>query len=244
VRLGLHFTSRPALGERLAAELTEIARCVEEHGLHSIWAMDQAVVPSHLEAAGERLPEPYAALSWLAAHTSSAELGVLVTDLSRREPELVVQAAATLDALSGGRAWLGLGIPVVGGRLDPGATEEVIALARRRCPRLRILVGGGGERVTLPLVARSADACNLLERVGETALRGKLEVLDDACRAIDRPRKEIMTTTFGPLGPADALPSRLCRLDGLGVDLALLDLGDLDLTDALASIGDAAQHRR
>jgi alkanesulfonate monooxygenase SsuD/methylene tetrahydromethanopterin reductase-like flavin-dependent oxidoreductase (luciferase family) len=238
VEVGLHFTSRPGLGAGLADDLTLIAAAVEDLGLHSIWAMDQEAVPAHLDGAGGALPEAYSTLAFLAAHTSRAELGVLVSDVTRREPELTVQAAATLDELSGGRAWLGLGIPRVEGRLDPAATEAVIALARARRPGLRILVGGGGERVTLPLVARSADACNLLERIGPEELRRKLAALDAECRAIGRPRSEIATTTFGALGPAEELPGRLRGLAAAGVDLALLDLGDLDLRQALGLIAD------
>jgi hypothetical protein len=239
MEVGVHFTSVPRLADGLADRLDTIADSVEALGLHSIWVMDQAEVPAQLDGAGGALPEAFATLAWLAARTTRAELGVLVADVTRREPELTVQAAATLDQLSGGRAWLGLGVPRIDGRLDPSATETVIALARERCPRLRILVGGGGERLTLPLVARSADACNLLERIGEQQLRHKLTVLDDECRKLDRPRTEILTTTFGTQTPAADLPDRLARLAALGVDLALFDLGEADPREALQRLADA-----
>jgi alkanesulfonate monooxygenase SsuD/methylene tetrahydromethanopterin reductase-like flavin-dependent oxidoreductase (luciferase family) len=239
MEVGVHFTSVPRLDAGLGDRLDAIAGSVEELGLHSVWAMDQAEVPAHLDGAGGALPEAFATLAWLAARTSHVELGVLVVDVTRREPELTVQAAATLDALSGGRAWLGLGIPRVDGHIDPAATEAVIALARERCPRVRILVGGGGERVTLPLVARSADACNLLERIGEEEMRHKLDLLDGECRKLGRPRSEILTTTFGAQTAADDLSDRLERLEGLGVDLALFDLGDSDPRAALQRIAQA-----
>ena len=95
-------------------------------------------------------------------------------------------------------------------------------------PRPPILVAGGGERKTLRLVARYADACHLIDAPGSRYghdLRRKLDVLREHCAAAGRDYDEIEKTvgTSADLGddPAkglDALLARLRELAGLGID--------------------------
>jgi alkanesulfonate monooxygenase SsuD/methylene tetrahydromethanopterin reductase-like flavin-dependent oxidoreductase (luciferase family) len=61
-------------------------------------------------------------------------------------------------------------------------------------PRVPILVGGGGERRTLRLVAQYADACNVFG--GPVAIHHKFEVLREHCEAIGRDPDEIERTTL------------------------------------------------
>src|SRR5437588_4032106 len=68
-------------------------------------------------------------------------------------------------------------------------------------PRPRILIGGGGERKTLRLVAEYADACNLMGDPGEVA--HKIDVLRRHCEAVGRDPNEIeVTAMFRNLPPA------------------------------------------
>src|SRR4051812_37794815 len=53
--------------------------------------------------------EGWTALGWIAAMTKRARLGLMVGGIHYREPGVWIKAATTLDVLSGGRAWLGLG---------------------------------------------------------------------------------------------------------------------------------------
>ena len=62
-----------------------------------------------------------------------------------------------------------------------------------------LMIGGGGERKTLRLVAQYADACNLF--AGPEAAH-KLEVLRGHCEAVGRPYEEIEKTTMFPIGPS------------------------------------------
>jgi alkanesulfonate monooxygenase SsuD/methylene tetrahydromethanopterin reductase-like flavin-dependent oxidoreductase (luciferase family) len=79
-----------------------------------------------------------------------------------------------------------------------------------------------GERRTLPLVARYADACNLFDIPdGNTTLRHKLDVLAQACDAADRDRDEIevtLSTRVTPGETATQLAGRAAGLAELGVD--------------------------
>src|SRR5690348_5659004 len=88
--------------------------------------------------------------------------------------------------------------------------------------RPRILVGGHGEKKTLPLVARYADACNLFDIPdGGVTLRRKLDVLARECAAIARPREEVETTVGTALFPdetPEAFAERCTALGELGAD--------------------------
>lgn len=98
--------------------------------------------------------------------------------------------------------WLGEALPIMRGMLDgegPTASGPRYRAARPRNDppplqaHLPILVGGGGERVTLRLVARYADACNV--GGGVAAVRRKEEVLRAHCAAVGRDEREIERTT-------------------------------------------------
>lgn len=218
LRIGLHLTSFLARGGRagIAAMLARVAERAEQAGLHSIWPMDQLRQIERFGDPDEPMLEAYTVLGWIAGRTARVQLGALVTGGPYRNPERLLQSVETLDTVSGGRAWLGLGA---------GWDDDFYARAREQHPR--ILIGGGGERRTLRLVARYADACNVFER--EDVAR-KLAVLREHCEAERRPYDAILKTSFGRLEPRD--PERFERLAELGVDVALVDLPDeRDLED-------------
>jgi len=88
-------------------------------------------------------------------------------------------------------------------------------------PRPRILVGGSGERKTLRLVARYADACNLFATEPAEVAR-KLQVLEQHCAEADRDPGEIQRTILGmadPLGDVDAFLASMEEYAALGIDL-------------------------
>ncbi len=98
--------------------------------------------------------------------------------------------------------WLGEALPVMRGMLDgtePSAGgPRYRSKATRNLPpplqrRLPILVGGGGEQVTLKLVARYADMCNI--GGGIAAVRRKEPILVEHCLAVGRDPAEIQRTT-------------------------------------------------
>jgi alkanesulfonate monooxygenase SsuD/methylene tetrahydromethanopterin reductase-like flavin-dependent oxidoreductase (luciferase family) len=104
--------------------------------------------------------------------------------------------------------------------------------------RPRLLIGGAGERRTLPLVARYADACNLFDIPdGGATLRRKLDVLAAACEAVGRDRASIETTLSTRRAPGETLAQFLARATALrsaGIDHLIIlttgpwTRGDLD----------------
>jgi F420-dependent oxidoreductase-like protein len=111
VKLVLHINdfSWPVTTDRLGPTLAEIARTAEGVGF------DRIGVADHLwqapQAGGPEIPELecYATLVFLAAHTRRVELMAVVTGVHFRYPGLLAKTVTTLDVLSGGRAWLGIG---------------------------------------------------------------------------------------------------------------------------------------
>jgi F420-dependent oxidoreductase-like protein len=233
VKLGLHYWnySEPADPSRIAPTLAETARIVDEAGFHRFTVMDHYFQMEHRGTADEPMLEGYTTLGYVAARTERVQLGLLVSGVMYRYPGLLAKIVTTLDVLSGGRAFLGigaswyereqraLGVPVVpmGERFE--RLEESLQICRQMwsdddgpfdgrhyqlaetlcvpaplsSPRPQIMVGGGGEKKTLLLVARYADACNLFA-VSPEDVAHKLDVLRAHCDSEGRDYDEITKT--------------------------------------------------
>jgi len=89
--------------------LTDLARAADGIGLDGIALMDHLVQIPQVDRAWEPIPEPYVALGLLAGLDTRLRLGTLVSPATFRAPGIVAKAVATLDTLSGGRAFCGLG---------------------------------------------------------------------------------------------------------------------------------------
>lgn len=117
-------------------------------------------------------------------------------------------------------------------------------------PRPPILIGGGGERKTLRLVAQYADACNLFELAPAEVAR-KLGVLREHCRAVGRNYAEIEKTTLGNLtvsrngaGGSSTVPQVLdhyTEFAELGIDLAIVNTPDVTSDDMWELIPDIVE---
>jgi F420-dependent oxidoreductase-like protein len=220
----------PIIGSRLA----EIARTADDSGFDSLWVMDHFFQIPNVGQVDEAMLEGYSALSFMAGHTKQAKLGTMVTGVIYRHPGILVKIVSTLDVLSGGRAYCGIGaawneyesrglgvpFPPVKERFE--RLEETLQIAKQMWagqvgsyegkyyhlaetlnrpqpltkPHPPILIGGTGEKKTLRLVAKYADACNLFARLGKDALVHKLDVLKRHCDDLKRPYDEIEKTAL------------------------------------------------
>ena len=258
MRIGLHVPSfsYPGGPEQIGPVFGRIAHDADQAGLHSFWTMDHFFQIRGVGRPEEPMLECYSTLSYAAALTERITLGAMVTGVVYRYPGVLVKTVTTLDVLSGGRAWLGIGaawneeecgwlgvpFPPVAERFE--RLEETLRLARQmfagddspyegrhyrlerplnsppplRRPRPPILIGGGGERKTLRLVARYGDACNLFAMPG---LAHKLEVLRGHCEREGRSYEEIEKTalyTMPPSASADQTIDRCAALAEQGID--------------------------
>jgi alkanesulfonate monooxygenase SsuD/methylene tetrahydromethanopterin reductase-like flavin-dependent oxidoreductase (luciferase family) len=94
-----------SIGDRLAA----LARVLDDTVVDTLWVPDHLLQADPASRPDEPMLEAYTALGYLAAGTSRIRLGTMVTAATFRAPALLVKAVTTLDVLSSGRAWLGIG---------------------------------------------------------------------------------------------------------------------------------------
>jgi F420-dependent oxidoreductase-like protein len=111
MRISLSVTnfSWPGGTSAIAGRLAATARAAEEAGLDTVWVADHPLQSDPVSRPDEAMLAAYTTLGFLAAKTNRVRLGTLVTGATFRAPALLVKAVTTLDVLSGGRAWLGIG---------------------------------------------------------------------------------------------------------------------------------------
>ena len=260
MELGLHvpdFTWSDG-PQHLGANLTRVAAAAEDAGFTKLSVMDHVWQIRGVGPPEHEMLEAYTALGYLAAATSRVDLLAWVTAVVYREPGLLAKCVTTLDVLSGGRAWLGIGaawfedearglglpFPPIAERFERLEEALQICLAMwsdddgpyagkhyrlertlnspqpLTKPHPPILIGGGGERKTLRLVAKYAQACNLFP---SPELARKLDVLRGHCADIGRDYDEIQKTVMLPLDPGrggehvDDILAQLHSLAALGI---------------------------
>ena len=184
-----------------------------------------------------------------AEQTSRVEIGALVTCNSYRNPELLADMARTVDHISGGRLILGIGsgwferdydeygyeFGTAGGRLNqlredlPRIEQRWAKLNPAPTRRIPVLIGGGGEKKTLRLVAQHADIWHSFSDL-ET-LKHKVGVLAAHCSEVGRDPStiEISVGTPGrdPASSAEPFLAAGARLFTVGVQGPDYDLTTL-----------------
>ena len=260
MELGLHLPNftYPDGAPALASDLGRIATAAEDAGFRKLSVMDHVWQIGAIGPPEHDMLEAYTTLGYLAAKTSKIQLLAWVTAVVYRAPGLLVKCISTLDVLSEGRAWLGigaawneeesrgLGLPFPPTKERFERLEEALEIFLQMCsdddgpyqgkhyqlartlnvpqplqrPHPPILIGGGGERKTLRLVAKYAQACNLF---ASPELEHKLDVLRQHCVDVGRDYDEIEKTVMMPIDvgangeKVDDLLGRIEEMAKLGI---------------------------
>jgi F420-dependent oxidoreductase-like protein len=226
--------------------------------------------------------EAYTTLGFIAAHTEKATLGTMVTGVTYRHPGILLKQVTTLDVLSGGRAWLGIGaawfdreheglgvdFPPLKERFE--RLEDALQIAHQMWnddnngtfdgkhyqlketlnvpqalskPHPRILIGGMGEKKTLRLVAKYADASNITGQIGPDGLRKKYEILREHCNREGRNYDDIERTVLWIMNPGPngentgELVEQFGRMAEAGAQTIIGSVGGVDSIKPLEAIG-------
>ena len=258
---------------QLGPRLGRAASLAEEAGVETVWVMDHFFQMPALGPAENEMLEGYALLGYLAARTTRVRLGTLVTGVTYRHPGILIKTITSLDVLSGGRFWFGIGAAWyerehlgLGVRFPPlrerfERLEECLQIAMQMwstddgpyqgkhyqlaetlCrpqplskPHPAILIGGGGERKTLRLVAQYADACNLF---GDPSMVAhKLGALKTHCAEVGRDYGTIRKTSVVFFsGDAAKFVDDMAAQAAVGIDtivIAGVDLSNDKIFEAL-----------
>jgi F420-dependent oxidoreductase-like protein len=111
VLIGLHVSdfAWPGGSRSIGPTLSRVLTRAEQAGIHSFWPMDHFFPIPVFGQPDDPMLEVYATLAWAAGLTQRMQLGALVTGVPYRHPGVLLKALTTIDVLSGGRAWLGIG---------------------------------------------------------------------------------------------------------------------------------------
>ena len=265
--------------------MTNVAKSADEAGYEAVWLVDHFhTVPYPSQ---EVTFECWTSLAALARDTKRVKIGQIVSCNSYRNPALLAKMASTLDVLSHGRLYFGIGAGWYEheyrayGYPYPDAPERLRMLREAlqvihamweqeeatfegkyyqvrgainqpkgvQKPHIPILIGGGGEKVTLKLVAQYGDACNVS---GDwKTLEHKLAVLRQHCETVGRDYDSIYRTTgafcsiadteeealshvpdffknrlgeTSLVGTPDTIRQRIASFEALGIDQIIIDL--------------------
>ena len=111
MKFGLQISSFtwPGGPAQLAPTLARVVRAADDAGFDSIWVMDHFFQIRVVGRPEEPMLDGMTTLGYMAAHTDRARIGLMVGGIHYRQPALWIKATTTLDVLSGGRAWFGIG---------------------------------------------------------------------------------------------------------------------------------------
>ncbi len=285
MRFGFHFMDFNIPGEpqTIAPVMRGTAIAAEEVGASWFTVMDHYFQMERFRTAYDPMLEGYTALGFVAGVTSRIRLGTVVTGVTYRHPGLLAKIATTLDVLSEGRAFLGigaawyerehlaLGVPFPELKVRFEMLEEAVQIALQmwsdddgpyqgehfrlaetinrpapiQTPHPPIVIGGGGERKTLRLVAQYAQACNIIAAPEE--VEHKLQVLRQHCDALGTDYDAIEKTVQGgatdPVADPDAFLRDAEKLAALGVEHVHLRAVTPDPAGWVRRFGDTVAER-
>lgn len=235
VRVGVQLHPQHTTYESLA---TAVRQC-EELGVDTIWSWDH-FFPLYGSQDGPHF-EGWTLLTAMATLTRRAEVGLLVTCNTYRNPALLSNMAKTVDHISNGRLILGIGagwferdyneydydFGTPASRLK--ALEEGLKIIKHRWEvdvpqplrKIPILIGGGGEKMTLKITAQYAD---MWHGFGDAeVIKHKMDVLNNWCKEVGRDPAEIERTGGTQKSDTDETRDALVQA---GVTHLIMGIGD------------------
>ncbi len=282
MKFGLQISSFtwPGGAAAIGPTFGRVVRAADDAGFDSIWVMDHFFQIRGLGPPEAPMLDGSTALGFMAAHSERARLGLMVGGIHYRPPGIWIKATTTLDVLSGGRAWFGIGaawneeesmglgwpFPPLRERFE--MLEETLQMAHAMWtdgsgtqgrhdgkhytatrllnspqsisrPRVPIMIGGGGERKTLRLVAQYADASNVFG--DPDTLRRKYAVLREHCERLGRPYEEIERSVLKSVDPerdsAEAIVDRWGALAEAGAQHVIFSVRGVHDTSRLDWVG-------
>ena len=282
MKFGLQISSFtwPGGAAAIGPTLARVVQTADEVGFDSIWVMDHFFQIRGVGPPEAPMLEGQTALGFMAAHSQRARLGLMVGGIHYRQPAAWIKAATTLDVLSGGRAWFGIGaawneeesrglgfpFPPLRERFE--VLEETLQMAHAMWsggsgtgerhegkhvtatrllnspqsisrPRVPIMIGGGGEKKTLRLVAQYADATNVFG--DPDTLRHKYAVLRAHCERLGRPYEEIERSVLKSVDldrdPPTAIVDRWGALAEAGAQHVIFSVRGVNDTTHLERLG-------
>ncbi|GAA3807347.1 LLM class F420-dependent oxidoreductase [Cellulomonas soli] len=230
------------------AQIRDAVRRAEDLGVDVIFNWDH-FFPLYGDPDGKHF-ECWTMLGAWAEQTSRVEIGALVTCNSYRNPELLADMARTVDHISGGRLILGIGagwfekdydqfgyeFGTVGSRIGDLADALPRIKARLAAGNpaptrdIPILIGGGGEKKTLRVVAEHADAWHSFGDLD--TLRRKSAILDEHGQAVGRDTATLVERSIGVSAPPKEVAAELLEA---GVTLFTVGTGGPDYDLSLAA---------
>ncbi|MGQ9405946.1 LLM class F420-dependent oxidoreductase [Mycolicibacterium gilvum] len=247
IRIGVQL--QPQHSPRYDLMRDAVRRC-EDIGVDVVFNWDH-FFPLYGDPDGAHF-ECWTMLGAWAEQTSRVEIGALVTCNSYRNPELLADMARTVDHISDGRLILGIGsgwkqkdydeygyeFGTVGSRLDdlaaalPRIESRLSKLNPQPVRDIPVLIGGGGERKTLRMVAQHAHIWHSFSDT-ETYPR-KSEILARHCADVGRDPDAIERSAEAKGRTEDALLENAAALTSLGVSMLSVGVNgpDYDLSQA------------
>lgn len=238
------------IGPRLA----EIGRRADDAGFDSLWVMDHFFQIPYVGEAEEPMLEGYSALSFLAGVTRRVTLGTLVTGVIYRHPGVLAKTVSTLDVLSGGRAWLGIGagwfereakglgtpFPPLKDRFEQ--LEEGLQIVHQMWSDTVAPFEGKHfqltETLNQPQPLRRPRPPIMIGGVGEQKTLRMVAQYADACNLFDRLGAEAISHKL------DVLKGHCERLGRPFEQLEVTTLGSVHLAPGAQSAGDVIAHCR
>jgi F420-dependent oxidoreductase-like protein len=205
MRLSISVTnfSWPDAPRGIGPRVARIARMADQAAFDTLWAMDHLFQIGMNGPPDAEMLEVYTTLAYAAGQTERIRLGALVTAVPYRHPGVLVKTVTTLDVLSGGRAWLGigaawndaesrsLGIPFPATAERYERLEETLRIARQMWAGDRTAFEGVhyqlAEPTNEPPALQSPRPPILIGGMGERKTLRLVAEYADACNLFDLP---------------------------------------------------------